>query len=318
MVNAIDSNTVNKTQYGTDTNPGQPDVFHIIPDTTFGITNYYIGSPSLAGYSLGAYLTASFHIGLDLNYLLDLGYIGTKAHVTSALTDLVDNDPTGYAADSDPDLYTDYILDTARAGIEILLTGTGGMNNSYANLTLFGGAHFAVKGAGLYDDNDPVATTDIFDKEFPFEKVQELFSINHPAVDFDFDFLRGHAEIPRLPTFTVDSGVLTSNDVFRTTSGSADGPVFASLTFDPVPFIPILGEINDGSYTFIESPLIDAGVEWRLLTAELQLGALLTQSLKADHKAGRRRCPCRRKRRGRPVSRIRRAPDRGLWRQARP
>ena len=281
------------SQYGKDKDgnsiaPGEKSIA-IIPDTPFGIPKTPISSPSLAGYYLGATLEATFHFGLSLNYQFDLGNLAASATVTSAMTDLVDQDPYGYDGNpnypayathrSNADLYTNYVLDTSRATISTLLQGTGGGGNSHADLTLSAGAHVGITNAGLFDDGDPVATTDILNITKDFSLKIPLFDESDLSHDFNTPYIKGHIEAPKLPTFSVASGVTSGTGVYAPSSDTADGPTFASLTFDPVPLIPVIGEINSGGYDFINSPLVDAGVTWQLLTAQIELGARLRQSL---------------------------------------
>ena len=277
----IDSDTKTYSQYGIEGDPTAIKTFPIIPHTSFGLDDKKIASPSIDDYNIAAYLTAKVTFGLDLIYRLDLGSIQTKVHAVSAV-DIADNDPEGYAADPDGDLYTNYILDSSKAKFQLLVGGAGATTNSFAKLYAFVNAHFAIKGAGLYDGNDPVAVFDIFDETFEKDATFDLFDSNQPPLTFNTQILKGSVEVPKLPSIQLASELLDYNGYRQAVKDSADGPSFASLTFNPIPLIPVLGQINEGSYDFIKSFLVDAGIDYKLITAEFTLGAKLSQTLSAS------------------------------------
>jgi len=239
-------------------------------------------TPSIVGYDVRAYVSAEFSFGVDFDYHLDVGQLDVRAVVTSAIS-IEDNDPFGGPVDPDGDVYTSYIFDTSRAGIRLLLNGTAATTNSEASLVFNGSARFGILGAGLYDDGNLLYGGNIINFNESFSQPVPLFDglAGSEVAGFDASVLSGRLSVPSLPTLGLDSGGATGLQIFDPVSASGTGPQFATLTFDPIPLVPVLGEINENTFFLIRSYLLDAGLQYKLITTELELGAALRQNLTA-------------------------------------
>ncbi len=226
-------------------------------------------TPTAFGFGLGADISFGFKEKLTFSIGYNLG--GISGNASLSLSRPADN----------TDIYGDYYLDTGAAVPSItlnLITPAPGVTD-HISLISEGNISGGITNAGLYYDGSPVSglTEDIgFDKSLD----DVLFDYNAVpgAVAFDFTVgpVVGTLGAPVLPT-----GMVTSSGLHNPQSTSDTGPNFAAVSVDIPGLIPIVRDINTGTIDF-DSPIIDVGFSYRILTATVGVNLALTEAVTAE------------------------------------
>lgn len=132
---------------------------------------------------------------------------------------------------------------------------------------------------GVWKNNNPYATVNLgVYKDFDATLIDETLSADAPRT-FDAQYLKGFVGAPQLPGTSVTAGGTGLSAYQNSGAQTATGPEFAKLTFSPIELIPVVGDLNSGSIDFIKSPVVDAGVDYRIFGLDIGLGAALRQTL---------------------------------------
>ncbi|OYU33883.1 MAG: hypothetical protein CFE35_17885 [Novosphingobium sp. PASSN1] len=245
------------------------------------VPQIHFESPSVAGYQATADFRVDLAAKIALDYNLDLGQFTFNAVAVSALR-LQDRDPvdgTQPANDPDADLYTNLTIDTALSGITVSAKSNAATTDSTAKLNVDIVANVGAFNAGFLGD--------LLSLSGNYSTSIDLFKgrPGDTAASFTTDLLKGFINVPSLPSTLNAQAGGTGQALFAPSSDTEDGPIFANLTFDPIPLIPGLGPINKGAFYPIRTPLLDVGVEWKLITLDFGANLSLRQSIDVSIKS---------------------------------
>ncbi len=233
-----------------------------------------LNTPGLAGYNIQGEIHGDVTLGASLDYHFDFGHMDSQATVT-------DHALEG-SGGKNAQLFNDYILNTYDLDFKVAVHSVGPQTASTVDLNVTTIVDAGVKDFGLYDDGDGIWTTNaLYLDHKDYGKTISILNIdpNDPQATQTLDEgpLTGFVTVPKLPDLDVTAEG-TGPNAKTPANNSGDGPTFASINLDPIPFIPVLGEINAGNVGF-ESWAVDAGVDYKLITAEIGLEAALKQDL---------------------------------------
>ena len=289
LPNGKDSVSLLDFKFDLDTFPALYDAIDALP--FFSKSTYNNGvrdvpqvrfeSPSVAGFQATADLRFDLAASIKLAYDLDFGQFTFDAAAVSALR-LEDRDPLNAAQppnDPDADLYTNLTIDTGLAGITVSAQSGAAVKESKASLDFKIDSEIGAFNAGFLGNLLGLSVHE----EFSVGLFQGRPGDN--VAGFTSELLSGYVNVPSLPsTLNVQAGG-TGAALFAPTSDSDDGPVFANITFDPLPLIPVVGQFNEGSFYPIQTFLLDVGVEWKILTLDFGANLRLNQKIEVSIKS---------------------------------
>lgn len=251
------------------------DIADLLPWVDYTGSGLRFDSPGIAGYDIRGDIVADLHFGAELTYEIDLGHMSATATVSSPFPE----DGSG-----NYDFYSSYLFDTNNVLFNISLSSVGPQTPSRLDFQTHGYIDVGIRNFGVYDDGAPTDwfTADglVFHQSLEHTENILYFDPNDPnnALTLEEGPLTGFLTIPRLPNLTTTVSAKGTNALTHA-QNSGDGATFADIVFDPVPFIPILGQINKGSFMLTENPIVDAGIDYQLVTAQIGLSANINQTL---------------------------------------